>query len=81
LYTTFHSKATELDETFLKTLKTLFKSKRIAISVEEELDETDYLLSTDANRKHLEESLNSKEKISFSLDELKQRKNIGLFIR
>jgi hypothetical protein len=57
MYTSFHVKASELDESFIKSIKALFKSKRISITVEEELDETEYLLSTEANRKHLEESM------------------------
>lgn len=57
MYTSFHLHTDELDETFLKTLKKMFKNKRISISVEEEMDETDYLLATEANRKHLMDSL------------------------
>jgi predicted transposase YbfD/YdcC len=72
MITSFHLKAEELDEKFLKTGKALFKKKKISITIEEEMDETAYLLSTDANRKHLEESIKSKEKISFTLDELKK---------
>ena len=44
MYTSFHLKANELNEDFLKSVKALFKSKRISIIVEEELDETEYLL-------------------------------------
>ena len=57
MYTTFHVKADELDKGFLKKLKTIFKRKSISISVEEDLDETEYLLSNSANRKMLEKSL------------------------
>ena len=57
MYTTFHLNINEIDETFLKSIKQLFKNKRVAISIEEEPDETAYLLSTEANRKHLEESI------------------------
>ena len=57
MYTTFHVKADELDKVFLKKLKTIFKRKSISISVEEDLDETEYLLSNSANRKMLEKSL------------------------
>ena len=57
MYTSFHIKANELDEKFLKVLKTIFKSKRISIIVEEEQDETEYLLSSPANRRMLEKSL------------------------
>ncbi len=72
MYTSFHIKASELDEKFIKSVKALFKSKTISITIEEEQDTTEYLLSTEANRKHLEESLNSKEGYAFSFDELKK---------
>ena len=73
MYTSFHLNANELNDDFLKSIKALFKSKRISIIVEEVLDETQYLLSTDANRKHLEESLKSTEGYSFtSIAELKK---------
>jgi antitoxin YefM len=62
MYTSFHIKASELDENFLKGLKTMFKNKRIAITVEEEMDETEYLLSTEANRKHLDDAIKNVKK-------------------
>ena len=62
MYTTFHIKANELDETFLKQLKIIFKRKQISISVEEEEDETEYLLRSEANRKMLLESIKQAEK-------------------
>jgi antitoxin YefM len=62
MYTSFHIKASELDENFIKGVKALFKSKRILISVEEEMDETDYLNSTEANRKHLKASIDNVKK-------------------
>jgi antitoxin YefM len=62
MYTTFHLKASELNEEFLKKLKTLFKGKNISLSVEEDMDETEYLLSTEANRKHLMEAIENVEK-------------------
>lgn len=72
MYSSFHIKTSELDENFIKGIKALFKSKRIAITVEEYLDETKYLLSTEANRKHLEEALKSKAKSSFTFDDFKK---------
>ena len=72
MYTSFHLKASELDENFLKSVKALFKSKTISIIIEEEQDTTEYLLSTEANRKHLEESIKSKEGYSFTINEFKK---------
>lgn len=62
MYTTFHTTANALDESFLKGIKAMFKNKPISIIVEEEMDETEYLLSNPANRKMLERSLKSAEK-------------------
>lgn len=43
-------------------IKELFKgSRRIAITVEEELDETEYLLRSEANRAMLEQSMKEAE--------------------
>ncbi len=62
MYTTFHIKAVELNESFLKKLKLLFKNKNISITVEEDIDETEYLLSNPANVKMLRESILQAEK-------------------
>ncbi len=61
MYTAFHVNANELNENFLNGLKMIFKSKRISIIIEEEQDETEYLLSNPANRKILEKSLKNVE--------------------
>ena len=53
MYTTFHLKASELDERFIKAVKAMFKSRDISIVIEEEQDETEYLLGSEANRKML----------------------------
>ncbi len=73
MYTSFIVKANELDEKFLKSIKTLFKSKTISITIEDEPDTTEYLLSTEANRKHLKESLAEAKKgklVKVSIDKL-----------
>ena len=73
MYTSFIVKANELDEKFLKSIKTLFKSKTISITIEDEPDTTEYLLSTEANRKHLKESLAEAKKgklVKVNLDNL-----------
>ncbi len=61
MYTSIHIKANELDESFIAGIKAMFKNKRIAISVEEDLDETEYLHSSEANRKHLADALKNAE--------------------
>lgn len=63
MYTEFHLKPSEIDENLLKKIKTLFKkSKKVSIVVEDEPDETEYLLRSDANRKALEKSIKEAEK-------------------
>jgi hypothetical protein len=57
MHTTFHINANELNSNFLNALKMIFKSKKISITIEEDQDETEYLLSNPANRKMLEKSL------------------------
>ena len=63
----------ELSDGILQSIKNAFNKKRVKITVEEaEMDETEYLLSTEANRKVLEESiqqLESGEGIQFTLEE------------
>jgi hypothetical protein len=48
----------ELDADFIEKLRTMFDSKKIIeIHISEEIDETEYLLSTSANRESLFRSL------------------------
>jgi len=47
--TTYRLNASELDQTFLEGLRATFPGKEIEIVVYE-VDETDYLLKSDANR-------------------------------
>ncbi len=46
----------ELNEDFINTLKSVYYAKAIEIRVQEMEDETEYLLSSEENRKHLERS-------------------------
>jgi PHD/YefM family antitoxin component YafN of YafNO toxin-antitoxin module len=55
--TTYRLAANELSEDILTTLKKLYKGKTISITVEEEFDETEYLLKSEANRQMLLESI------------------------
>ena len=55
--TTYQLKSYELTEDFLEKFKENFKGKDITITVKEPYDETTYLLSNEANRKHLLEGI------------------------
>jgi|HubBroStandDraft_5_1064220.scaffolds.fasta_scaffold1692396_1 hypothetical protein len=61
--TTFRLKASELSEDLVKTIKRLYKKQDLFITIKnaDEMDETDYLLASEANRKALEESLKNVE--------------------
>lgn len=80
MQTTYRLKAADLDEKFLASVKSLFGEQEIEIAIcdagQAAEDETAYLLGTDANRKHLRESLDDAEAgrnlVAVSLDELKK---------
>ena len=65
--------AEELDYQFLESLKSLFKNKEIEIVVSE-VDETTYLMSSAANRRHLLQAIKNIEEgtnlITVDIDEL-----------
>ncbi|MGB3296310.1 MAG: hypothetical protein WBB01_25265 [Phormidesmis sp.] len=52
MHSTYRLNASELDENFLAGLKATFKGREIEIMVYE-VDETDYLLKSEPNRKRL----------------------------
>lgn len=56
MQTTYRLNANELNDQFLDALKSLFRDKEIEIVVSE-VDETTYLLQSEANRKRLMESI------------------------
>ena len=78
MYTMYQMNANELDIRFIETLKIMFKNKDIEIAVcevsQREEDETEYLLSSVANREHLLQAIenveNNRNLVTVSLDEL-----------
>ncbi len=63
MYTTYHlNSAADINGDILEAIKNTFKEKPIVITVEEELDATDYLMSTPANRAMLKQSLEQAKK-------------------
>jgi hypothetical protein len=66
----------ELSQDLLNSIKATFKDKVIEITVTEALDETDYLLSTEKNRQHLQQSMQSLEQgkgITLNVQELEEK--------
>ena len=58
--TTYRLNADELDNNFVDSLKSIFKNKEIEIVVSE-IDETEYLLRSTANKEHLLDAVNDVE--------------------
>ena len=54
---TYRLKPEELNDDFFRTIKKMFLGKEVAITVEEVPDETEYLLSNEANREHLTQAV------------------------
>ena len=72
---TYYITEKELNETFLKSVKSLFKNKKITLTISESMDETEYLLSSEANKKSLKKSIKELEGgkgIEFSISNLKK---------
>ena len=53
MQTTYRLKANELSSDIIKALKNIYHDRQIEITISEVVDETEYLLSTAANREHL----------------------------
>ncbi len=57
MITTFHISAEELNDEFLQKIKQSFGEKQLLITIEEDTDDTFFLLSTKENRNKLKQSL------------------------
>jgi len=60
--TTYKLNSKDLSDEIIKSIKEAFRDKEIEITVTDVVDETDYLLSTEANKKHLYKSIDDLEK-------------------
>jgi hypothetical protein len=75
MVTTYHISADELNNEFLQHLKQTFGKKQLLITVEEDNDDTFFLLSSKENRNKLKQSLKELEAgdlVSVRLDELRK---------
>ncbi len=75
--TTYYLEEKELNENFISSVKKLFKDKKLAITIQEEMDETEYLMSSEANKERLFQALEDYSKkqniIEVDWDELKSK--------
>lgn len=66
MYTTYHlNSAEDINSDILNAIKSTFKERPIVLTVEEELDATDYLMSTNANKVMLKKSIEQAQKGEF----------------
>ena len=74
--TTYRINVNEISVELLNSIKEAFKGKTVEITVTEAIDETDYLLQSEANKKMLIQSVAELEEgkgISFSVNELETK--------
>jgi retron-type reverse transcriptase len=63
MVSTFQINESELDNNFVKALKTLFKNRNITLTIEaDEVDTTEYLLSNSVNKERLLKSAENVKK-------------------
>jgi predicted P-loop ATPase/GTPase len=76
MVTIYQMDVNELSMEVLNAIKTAFKNKTISITVTEVMDETEYLLSSENNKTHLEKSIREAEEgntTSFTVEEFKKQ--------
>lgn len=74
--TTYRLNSRELSVELIQSIQAAFKDKNIEITVTDQVDESDYLLSSDANKNHLYKSIEELEQgkgIPMSLAELQDK--------
>ncbi len=76
MITTYKLNASQLSEDIIHSIKEAFQNREIEIIVSDTIDETAYLLSTEANKNQLYKSieeLTKGEGIPFTLAELQEK--------
>ena len=75
MITTFELEANQLDASFVRAVKNLFKNRRVRVTIEPEIDETEYLLNHAASREQLLKNMKevgNEEIVTFSLDQFNE---------
>lgn len=77
MVSTFQINEAELDNNFVKALKSMFKNRNLTLTIEvEEMDTTEYLLSNTTNKARLLKAVeNAKQRnnlVSIDLEQLKK---------
>lgn len=73
---TYRLHVNELSVELLNSIKAAFKDKTVEIVVSDVVDETDYLLASEANRRHLSDSIKELEEgkgVVFTVEELQEK--------
>jgi hypothetical protein len=65
----FKIQSTEFNQELFKKIKKIFKGKTVTITISTDLDETDYLNTNPANKKHLHKSMVQEPTVSFTPEE------------
>ena len=79
MVSTFQINETELDNNFVRALKSMFKNRNLTLTIEaEEIDTTEYLLSNSVNKERLLKAVeNSKQRKNLVKIDLEQLKNLA----
>ena len=73
---TYKLHVNELSTELINAIKETFKGKTVSITIQDDIDETDYLLSNEANKQFLEASeaeLREGKGIMFTVEELRAK--------
>ena len=76
MVTTYRLNANELTVDLLNAIRLVFKDKDIEINVSETVDETEYLLSSQANKENLFKSVQQLEEgkgVTMTIEELQKK--------
>ncbi len=68
----FKLNVNQIDRAFVDAIKKMFNEKDVIIRISTPQDETDYLLSSEANEKHILENMVAEPTMHFSAEEFRK---------